>query len=100
MKSKLKVIETVIERYSVSKVGSFIDGMRVGWNAYNFIFYITSIAAILGILTGWLGILYVVIIMLFFYYAGKFTERVELAKRRNRLKVKRKGEGRTKGDSR
>lgn len=89
MKSKLRVMETVIERYSVSKIGGFIDSMRIGWNAYNFIFYITSIAAILGILTGWLGILYVVIIMLFFYYIGRFTEGVDAAKKRNRLKSKR-----------
>lgn len=90
MKSELNVIETIVEKYSISKINGFIEGMRVGWNAYNFIFYMASIAAILGILTGWLGVLYVIITMLFFYYIGKFTERVELAKKRNASRNKKK----------
>ncbi len=90
MKSKLSVTEKIIEKYTISRTERFIETMRLGWNAYNFIFYIGSIAAILGVLTGWIGVFYVIITMLFFYYAGKFKEKVELAKERNKLKSKRK----------
>lgn len=89
MKSKLNIEERIIERYTVSRIEKFLEAMRVGWNAYNFIFYIGSIAAILGVLTGWIGLFYVIITMLFFYYAGKFREKVESAKKRNEIKSKR-----------
>ena len=88
MKSKLSVEERIIERYAASRMANFVDTMRMGWNAYNFIFYIGSIAAIFGILVGWVGLFYVVVTMLFFYCAGKFKERVELARKQNKLKSK------------
>jgi predicted permease len=88
MKSKFSITERVIERYAASRIAKFVDAMRVGWNAYNFIFYIASIAAIFGILTGWLGLFYVIVTILFFYYAGRFKEKVELVQKRNKLKSK------------
>lgn len=90
MKSKLSIEERLIEKYARSKTSNFVELMRKGWNAYNFIFYIGSIAAILGILTGWLGVFYIIITMFFFYYAGKFTEKVDAAKESDRLKNKKK----------
>ena len=89
MKSKLSIEERLLERYAASRIANFVDTMRMGWNAYNFIFYIGSIAAIFGILIGWVGFFYVIITMLFFYYAGKFKEGVESARKRNKLKSKR-----------
>ena len=50
MKSKLSIEERLLERYAASRIANFVDTMRMGWNAYNFIFYIGSIAAIFGIL--------------------------------------------------
>jgi uncharacterized membrane protein len=90
MGSKLSVSERIIERYTVSRLERFLEAMKAGWNAYNFVFYIGSIAAILGVLTGWIGVFYVLITMLFFYYAGKFREKVEAAKKRNESKSKRR----------
>ena len=90
MKSKLSVGERIIERYAASRIANFVDTMRMGWNAYNFIFYIGSIAAIFGMLIGWVGLFYVIITMLFFYFAGKFKEKVESARKRNKLKSKRR----------
>jgi len=86
MKLKSTFDERLIERYASSKTSNFVESMRKGWNAYNFIFYIGSIAAILGILTGWLGVFYIIITMLFFYYAGKFKEKVDAAKKSNELR--------------
>ena len=88
MGSKLDIKERFIDRYASSKISNFISAVRLGWNSYSFIFYIGSIAAILVGLFGWAGWASVIITILFFYFAGKFKEKVDIDKEKGITKSK------------
>ena len=92
MVSKRKRVgEKVVERYAASKMSRFISAIRLGWNSYNFIFYIGGISAILGGIFGWAGWVSAIATVAFFYFAGRFTEKVDLEhKRQEEEKAKRK----------
>jgi len=76
--SKPSISERLVERYASSRLGDFMSALRSGWNAYSFIFYIGGISAILGGIFGWAGWASAIVTLLFFYYAGKFKEKVDL----------------------
>ncbi len=88
MLPEFKILENIAERTAGSKLGNFVEGVRTGWNNYNFIFYIGGISAILGGLFGWAGWASIVITLLFFYYAGKFKEKVDIARKRRKALIK------------
>lgn len=86
MATKSRISETVVEKYASSKVSRFINAVRLGWNSYNFLFYIGGISAILGGIFGWAGWISVIATVAFFYFMGRFTERVDLEHERQREK--------------
>ena len=88
--TKQDVTDEVVEKYVESWLGRFVTDVRTGWNAYSFLFYIGGISALLGGVFGWVGGLSVVATLLFFYFAGRFTRRVEAVKRREEEDAKRK----------
>ena len=83
---KLGIRERFVDRYASSRIADFIDAVRLGWNSYSFIFYIGSISAILVGLFGGAGWISGIITVLFFYYSGKFKEKVDID---NRLRLAR-----------
>lgn len=88
MKSKLGILERVVDNYASSRISNFISAVRLGWNSYSFIFYIGGIAAILVGLFGWAGWISVALTILFFYFAGKFKENVDIDKEKGATKSK------------
>ena len=88
MVSKLDIKERFIDRYASSKISNFISAVRLGWNSYSFIFYIGGISAILVGFFGWAGWACLVITVLFFYFAGKFKEKVDIDKEKSVSKSK------------
>ena len=90
MNSKLGIMERAVDRYATSKIANFTNAVRLGWNSYSFIFYIGGISAILVGLFGWAGWISVIITILFFYYAGKFKEKVDNNNKKSVLKDRRK----------
>jgi hypothetical protein len=94
--SKPSISERLVERYASSRLGDFMSALRSGWNAYSFIFYIGGISAILGGIFGWAGWASAIVTLLFFYYAGKFKEKVDLHMKRKKAEDKRKTTPRTK----
>jgi hypothetical protein len=79
---KLDIKGTFVHRYASSRISNFVNAVRLGWDSYSFIFYIASIAAILVGLFGWAGWVSVIITILFFYFAGKFKEKVDADKKK------------------
>jgi hypothetical protein len=79
-----------VKKAAASKTGKFIDAVRLGWNSYSFIFYIGGISAILGELFGWAGWLSTIITVLFFYYAGRLKEQVDLERKRRKARENRR----------
>ena len=77
------VRERLVDRYALSRLANFVNAVRLGWNSYSFIFYIGGISAILVGFFGWAGWICTIITILFFYYAGKFKEKVDIDKRRS-----------------
>ena len=89
MKTKLGIMERAVDRYATSRIANFMNAVRLGWNSYSFVFYLGGISAILVGLFGWAGWVSVIITILFFYYAGKFKEKVDDDKKKSALKGKR-----------
>lgn len=90
MKSKLGILERVVDNYASSRISNFISAVRLGWNSYSFLFYIGSISALLVGYFGMAGWISVIITILFFYYAGRFNEKVGINKKKGATKSKRK----------
>lgn len=88
MKKDLKFYEKVAD----SKLGRFVDDIKLGWNSYNFIFYIGGVAAILGSIFGLAGWAATIVTVLFFYYAGKFKRKLDLEKKRREKEKEEKEE--------
>ena len=80
----MSISERLMDRAVESKTGRFIDTVRTGWNGYSFIFYIGGISAILGSLFGIAGWLSIVVTIAFFYYAGRFKQKLEREREKRR----------------
>ena len=76
------LIEKTAKRMAETEKITFIDDIRVGWNNYNFIFYIGGISAILGSQFGWAGWLSTIVTVGFFYYMGKFKKHLDTQRER------------------
>jgi hypothetical protein len=87
----MAISEKLVARAIDSRIGRVVEAMRLGWNSYSFIFYIGSISAILGTLFGSVGWLSVIVTILFFYFTGKFEQRVQKEKERRKERIKRSG---------
>lgn len=64
-----------------SKSHNVIDAIRLGWNQYSFVFYIGSVAAILGSILGVVGIASIIVTLICFYYLGKLHMTMEAIKK-------------------
>lgn len=73
----MKFSEKLIAKAINSKTTHFLDTVRTGWNSYSFIFYIGGISAILGGIFGLSGWLSIIVILFFFYFAGRLIQRLE-----------------------
>ena len=90
MDLKLGIRERFVDRYASSRIANFVNTMRLGWNSYSFIFYIGGISAILVGMFGWAGWVSGIVTVLFFYYAGKFKEKVDVDKKMSVARGKKK----------
>jgi hypothetical protein len=90
MDLKLGIVEKTVDRYATSKLSNFVNAVRLGWNSYSFLFYIGSISALLVGFFGLAGWISVAITILFFYYAGKFHETVEIDKKKSETRSKKR----------
>ena len=81
-----------VERPDVDKTLGFLARMRVldiaehvriGWANYSYIFFIGGVIALLASAFGTWSAIAPVVTVGFFYYAGKFHERVQAMKPKN-----------------
>lgn len=73
----MSVIERLAERAVESRLHDAVETIRIGWNNYSFVFYITGVSAILAALFGIAAWLSVVVTLVFFYYIGRFRRRFD-----------------------
>jgi len=86
MNQKLGIIERAVDWFAASKMANFMNVVRLGWTSYSYIFYIVSLSAILVGFFGWAGWISIIATILFFYYAGKFKEKIDRDKKISVLK--------------
>ncbi len=72
----MNISEKIVAKALDSRIGRATEAMRLGWNNYSFLFYIGSISAILGTLFGGIGWLSVIITVFFFYFVGRFEQKM------------------------
>lgn len=78
----MNIKEAPVKWMARSRLDTFIETVRFGWNNYSFIFYIGGISAILGGVFGWAGWASTIVTLLFFYYVGKFKKEVDEEQKR------------------
>ncbi|MDE1855739.1 MAG: hypothetical protein KGH49_00685 [Candidatus Micrarchaeota archaeon] len=77
------LLEKAAHVFAHSRTGRFFEYVKIGWDNFNYIFYIGGISAILGGLFGLAGGFAVLLTIIFFYLAGRFMK--ELKNERERM---------------
>ncbi|MDE1854982.1 MAG: hypothetical protein KGH57_01520 [Candidatus Micrarchaeota archaeon] len=73
-------MERLAERAAESRLHDVVETVRIGWNNYSFVFYITGVSAILAALFGIAGWISIAVTLVFFYYVGKFRRHFDREK--------------------
>jgi len=87
------VLKHIAMKVSESRAHRILDNIRIGWANYNFIFYIGSVAAILGNVFGLAGWGAVLLTLALFYYAGVMHSHIEETKKRKNKELHPEGRG-------
>lgn len=82
----MDTIERFANKFGDSKLGRIMSTIRTGWNAYNFIFYIGGVSAILSGIFGVASGIAALLTLVLFYYAGRVKMALDKEEERKRLK--------------